>query len=115
MQRQGWGDIIYNFLVGGDGRVYVGKDWNNVDVFFIGAYDKMLPLKTQLNTLQALIENGIETDKLSPDYKLLANKLISNDNNTTPNPGDTLYQDVTILVGRFLTARTHRCTRSRET
>lgn len=102
MRSQGWADIIYNFLIGGDGRIYVGRDWDKVnehntrydaysiDISLIGT----VPGKMQLNALQALIENGVQTGKLTPDYKLLAHWQIKNDNSTTPQPKNILYNAI---------------------
>lgn len=28
IESRGWGDIAYNFLVGGDGSIYVGRGWD---------------------------------------------------------------------------------------
>lgn len=101
MHNQDLADINYNFLIGGDGRVYVGRGWNymgkhaslydarSVGITFIGTFNKTPPSKAQLTALRAVIRNGIETNKLKPDYKLLAKRQINL--GRSPNPGQALY------------------------
>lgn len=36
MSVSGWDDIGYNFLIGGEGRVYVGRGWDNVGAHTYG-------------------------------------------------------------------------------
>ena len=56
----GWTDIGYNFLIGGDGRVYEGRGWGvtgghtygynsvSVAISYIGTFDNFLPSQAQL-------------------------------------------------------------------
>jgi len=93
-------DIIYNFLAGGDGRIYVGRDWDymgshsfgynnrSIGVAFVGTFHNVLPPKKQLDAVQKLIELGVEIGKIAPDYTLLGHRQVSN---KTLSPGEALY------------------------
>lgn len=99
IESRNWSDIGYNFLVGGDGYVYVGRSWdymgahafgyNNISIgiSFIGTFNTVKPPKQQLYTVQKLIELGVEKGKIAPDYKLLGHRQVSR----TISPGDALY------------------------
>lgn len=108
-QNQGWPDIIYNFVIGGDGRVYVGRGWDfmgdhtfaynerSIGVAFIGTFDKEPPSKMQLDALRLLIENGIGAGKLTSDCKLMAKRQVRREKGKAPDPGDALYEAVKTL------------------
>ncbi|CAK9797270.1 Peptidoglycan-recognition protein LF [Anthophora quadrimaculata] len=99
IESKHWSDIAYNFLVGGDGLVYVGRGWdkigahafgyNNISIgiSFIGTFNTVEPPNIQLVAAQRLIEIGVEEGKIVSDYKLLAHKQVSR----TLSPGDKLY------------------------
>ncbi|XP_006565566.1 peptidoglycan-recognition protein LC isoform X3 [Apis mellifera] len=99
IESRNWSDIGYNFLVGGDGYVYVGRSWdymgahafgyNNISIgiSFIGTFNTVKPSKQQLYVVQKLIELGVEKGKIAPDYKLLGHRQVSQ----TVSPGDALY------------------------
>ncbi|XP_067216644.1 peptidoglycan recognition protein-like isoform X2 [Linepithema humile] len=92
-------DIAYNFLAGGDGRIYVGRDWDymgshsfgydnrSINIVFIGPFHNIKPPEKQLDAAQKLIELGVEIGKIAPDYKLLGLRQIVNN----LNPGKALY------------------------
>lgn len=98
---QRWNDIGYNFLVGGDGAVYVGRGWNKIGehtkgynmksicIAFVGTFDEILPPKRQLVAAQRLIEEGVQLKKLSTDYRLYGQRQLIED---TGSPGLTLYK-----------------------
>ncbi|XP_043248225.1 peptidoglycan-recognition protein LA-like isoform X1 [Colletes gigas] len=99
IESRKWADIGYNFLVGGDGLVYVGRSWdyigahsfgyNNISIgiSFIGTFNNVIPPKNQLYAAQRIIELGVEKGKIAPDYKLLGHRQVS----PTLSPGDALY------------------------
>lgn len=99
MESNHWSDIAYNFLLGGDGLAYVGRDWdfegahtfhyNNISigVSFIGNFDDVMPTKNQLEAAKKLLELGVELGKISEDYILLGQRQVAQ----TLSPGDALY------------------------
>ncbi|XP_032686582.1 peptidoglycan recognition protein-like, partial [Odontomachus brunneus] len=99
IEMRNWSDIDYNFLVGGDGLAYVGRSWDyvgahsfgynnrSIGISFIGTFHNVKPPKVQLYAAQKIIEIGVETGKIAPDYKLLGHRQVSN----TSSPGETLY------------------------
>ncbi|XP_011156168.1 peptidoglycan-recognition protein LC isoform X2 [Solenopsis invicta] len=103
IESKNWSDIGYNFLVGGDGRAYVGRSWDHVGahsynfnsrsigISFIGTFNKVVPPKTQLHAAQKIIEIGVKNEKISPDYKLLGHRQVSPG---TLSPGDALYNEI---------------------
>lgn len=99
MYSFGWSDIGYNFLIGGDGRVYVGRGWDisgthtkgfnrgSVGIAFIGTFVKDRPTEEQLKACLMLLEEGVRLKKLSPNYSLYGARQLS----ATESPGATLY------------------------
>ncbi|XP_024889967.1 peptidoglycan-recognition protein SA-like [Temnothorax curvispinosus] len=95
-------DIAYNFMVGGDGLAYVGRNWNyvggysrhyngiSIGIAFIGDFTSVVPPKTQLNAAKELIKFGVRAEKIAPDYKLLGARQVV----TTKNPGNALYNEI---------------------
>ncbi|XP_058987836.1 peptidoglycan-recognition protein LC isoform X1 [Musca domestica] len=95
-----WDDIGYNFLVSSDGRIYVGRGWddvgavvkgfntNSVGIAFIGTYVKTKPTEAQLKACLLLLEEGVRLKKLKPDYILNGARQLS----ATESPGDALYR-----------------------
>lgn len=82
-------DIGYNFLVGGDGCAYVGRGWDytgaharlfnnrSIGVSFIGNFENTLPPRKQINAAILLLETGLRTGKIAPNYKLFAHSQVS--------------------------------------
>ncbi|XP_034480252.1 peptidoglycan-recognition protein LC-like isoform X3 [Drosophila innubila] len=76
-------DIKFNFLIGGDGNVYVGRGWDivgahmhgyntrSVSFAYIGTFQKQKPSSKQLNVTRLLLEDGVNLGKIAPDYKLI--------------------------------------------
>lgn len=100
MDSWGWDHIGYNFLVGGDGRVYEGRGWNyvgahtkgyntnSVGISFIGTFTKTKPTERQLKACQLLIAEGVRLKKLDPNYRLYGHRQLS----ATESPGDEVYR-----------------------
>ena len=94
-----WSDISYNFLVGGDGLVYIGRSWdyegahtlnyNNISIgiSFIGTFHTSKPTNHQLEVAQKLLDVGIRLGKISEDYVLLGHRQVA----SNLSPGEYLY------------------------
>uniref|UniRef100_A0A1B6LG76 Peptidoglycan recognition protein family domain-containing protein n=1 Tax=Graphocephala atropunctata TaxID=36148 RepID=A0A1B6LG76_9HEMI len=103
IEARKWGDIGYNFLIGGDGVVYVGRGWDEMGahtkgenngtlgVAFIGTYTKQLPNVWQIETFHKLVDIGVRIGKISQDYKLQAQCQLQ----ATAAPGLMLAQNMT--------------------
>lgn len=88
-------DIGYNFLVGGDENIYIGRGWdatnfhmeNSIGISFIGnyIYDRLTPgmIEATLN----LLEDGLKRGKLDENYKLISHNQTTN----TLSPGTNVY------------------------
>ncbi|OAD55505.1 Peptidoglycan-recognition protein LE, partial [Eufriesea mexicana] len=99
IESKKYADIAYNFIVGGDGYVYVGRSWDymgahafgynnkSIGISFIGTFNTVIPPKIQLHAAQRVIELGVENGKIAKDYKLLGHRQVSR----TLSPGDALY------------------------
>lgn len=99
MESLGYNDIGYNFLVGGDGAVYIGRGWNiqgehatgynerSVGIAFIGTFNKIDPTNQQLCAAQNLIAEGVRLNKLNNNYKLFGYRQLI----PSENPGQALY------------------------
>ncbi|XP_030373409.1 peptidoglycan-recognition protein LF [Scaptodrosophila lebanonensis] len=100
MQSLGFYDIGYNFLVGGDGQVYVGRGWHiqgqhvkgygavSVGIAFIGTFTKEAPSARQVEASKQLMEEGVRLHKLHADYRIYAHRQLS----PTESPGLKLYE-----------------------
>lgn len=100
MQIKNWDDIGYNFSVGGDGSIYVGRGWNykgahsrvynqnSICIAFIGNFWKTQPSNRALIAAQRLMEEGVRTSKLTQDYRLYGHRQLI----PTSSPGNELYR-----------------------
>ncbi|XP_037718249.1 peptidoglycan-recognition protein LC isoform X6 [Drosophila subpulchrella] len=100
MDSFNWGQIGYNFMVGGDGRVYEGRGWNyvgahtrdnndsSIGISFIGSFRRNEPTPKSLEACQLLLEQGVRLKKLKPDYQLLGHRQITG----TLRPAEELYR-----------------------
>ncbi|KQS43682.1 uncharacterized protein Dere_GG15356, isoform B [Drosophila erecta] len=100
MDTFNWDQMGYNFLVGGDGRIYEGRGWNyvgahtrdnnnnSIGISFMGKFRRQEPTKKSLEACQLLIAQGVRLEKLKPDYQLLGHRQITG----TLMPGDELYR-----------------------
>nr|CAD7263394.1 unnamed protein product [Timema shepardi] len=92
-------DIGYNFCVGDDGNIYVGRGWDvtnkldgwvkfkSIAICFLGNYVYEYLNTAQIESTQQLLKLGVEWGKLHPEYRLVAH------NQTTPtlSPGTNVY------------------------
>ncbi|XP_020816696.1 peptidoglycan-recognition protein LC isoform X2 [Drosophila serrata] len=102
MDTFNWPQMGYNFLVGGDGRIYEGRGWNiegahtrdnnnnSIGISFMGNFRRIVPSPKSLEACQLLIEQGVRLKKLSPDYQLLGHRQLTG----TLMPGEELYRSI---------------------
>ncbi|XP_017843648.2 peptidoglycan-recognition protein LC isoform X3 [Drosophila busckii] len=99
MDIQEYDQVGYNFMIGGDGCVYVGRGWdfigahtfkynsNSIGIGFIGNFNKISPTPAQLKACQLLMAEGVRLKKLTEDYKIYGHRQLI----ATESPGDKLY------------------------
>ncbi|XP_049317728.1 peptidoglycan-recognition protein SC1a/b isoform X2 [Bactrocera dorsalis] len=99
IHSNGWGDIGYNFLVGGDGLVYEGRGWynqgahtagyngNSICIGFIGTFNVEVLTENDLKAAQLLIDEGVRLGVLTGNYRLYGARQLS----ATESPGKALY------------------------
>lgn len=102
MDEQKFSDIGYNFLIGGDGRVYEGRGWevrgahcpkyngNSIGICLIGNYEEKLPIERMLEVARELIRFGVANEHVVPDYRLIGHR----QGRDTECPGDALYAEI---------------------
>ncbi|XP_017122116.1 peptidoglycan-recognition protein LC isoform X2 [Drosophila elegans] len=100
MDNFNWPQLGYNFLVGGDGRIYEGRGWNyegahtrdnnnnSIGISFMGKFQRNEPSQKSLDACQLLIDQGVRLKKLRLDYQLLGHRQITG----TLMPGEALYR-----------------------
>ncbi|XP_017956459.1 peptidoglycan-recognition protein LF [Drosophila navojoa] len=93
-------DIAYNFLVGGDGQVYVGRGWHaqgqhisgygsvSLSIAFIGTFTNVAPEDKQVRAAKRLMDEGVRLHKLHPDYHIYAHRQLR----PTESPGQKLFE-----------------------
>ncbi|XP_069674053.1 peptidoglycan-recognition protein SD-like isoform X2 [Periplaneta americana] len=89
MDQYNFTDIAFNFMVGGDGKVYEGRGWSvqgefaehfddkSLGIALIGTFDETAPPDIQLNEAKELIIKSFKSGKLSSHYTLLGNRQVS--------------------------------------
>lgn len=94
--KSGQTDITYNFLIGGEGGIYVGRGWDkqnslrvdSVAVAFMGDFNKDVPDSKAVKAGKALITEGVKLGIIAADYELIG------ENQTSPlrfySPGRNL-------------------------
>ncbi|XP_039963102.1 peptidoglycan-recognition protein SA-like [Bactrocera tryoni] len=99
IHSNGWGDIGYNFLIGGDGLIYEGRGWYNqgvhtlgynkdsICIAFIGTFNVAVPTENDLKAAQLLIDEGVRLGVLTENYRLYGARQLS----ATESPGKALY------------------------
>ncbi|KAK9738628.1 N-acetylmuramoyl-L-alanine amidase [Popillia japonica] len=102
MDTNGWADIGYNFLIGGDGQIYEGRGWgrtgahapsfNNrsIGVCLIGTWTSALPPAAAINAAHALINCGVATNRIRSDYALMGHRQAV----ATACPGNALFNAI---------------------
>ncbi|XP_069700794.1 peptidoglycan-recognition protein LC-like [Periplaneta americana] len=100
IESNGWDDIGYSFLVGGDASVYVGRGWDtqgafaygynnrSIGIAFIGTFIDDVPVPKQIAAGLQLIQQGVQLGKIAKDYKVMAHRQLS----ATESPGLAFYE-----------------------
>ncbi|XP_044250281.1 peptidoglycan-recognition protein LC isoform X8 [Drosophila takahashii] len=95
-------DIVFNFLIGGDGNVYVGRGWDQVgahmagynskslSLAYIGSFQTRKPSDKQLSVTRLLLQRGVKLGKIAPNYRLTAASKL--EPTLTQYKADALYQ-----------------------
>jgi len=98
----GWCDIGYSFLVGGDGNIYEGRGWDEIGahtggfnsvgygVCFIGSFMADLPNSAAENIFHNLADCMLSNGKISNSYQLKGHRQTG----STDCPGDALYAEI---------------------
>lgn len=96
----GWDDIGYNFLVGSNGSIYVGRGWDfkgahsriynqkSICIAFIGTFFKNAPPACSFIAVKQLIEEGVRLGKLTKDYRLYGQRQLI----PTVSPGNRIFE-----------------------
>ncbi|XP_052897714.1 peptidoglycan-recognition protein LC-like isoform X4 [Anopheles moucheti] len=87
MDGKNYDDITFNFLIGGDGQIYEGRNWykvgahthdyntRSVGIAFIGNYNyAQKPTEKQMELLQYLLQYGAREKYISENYKIYASE-----------------------------------------
>lgn len=100
--NKNWADIGYNFLVGGDGRIYEGRGWNmegahtkhynklTIGVAVMGNFEYDVPSFRIINTLKNFAKCAEGMGYLKNDYTLRGHR----DFAKTACPGANLYYEI---------------------
>nr|QZF74713.1 PGRPL1a [Rhodnius prolixus] len=93
-------DIMYNYLVAGDGYIYEGRGWNessagvrrmgcsSLFIGFVGNFVIEAPPLRQLNAFKLILENGVASGKLDANFKMFMQKQIA----ASESPGEALIE-----------------------
>ncbi|XP_071041563.1 peptidoglycan recognition protein 3 [Parasteatoda tepidariorum] len=101
MDTKGHDDIGYNFVIGGDARVYVGRGWDKIGkhtfgynhislgIAFMGNFMEEKPSIPMIEAGKSLVEYAVSEGYLARDYKLYGHRVVSP--GTIECPGNKLY------------------------
>ncbi|XP_076341668.1 peptidoglycan-recognition protein SC2-like [Tachypleus tridentatus] len=99
METKKWSDIGYNFLIGGDGKVYEGRGWKtrgahspghnskSLGISFMGNFQKVSPSSRMLEAAKTLIKCGVSKGYIASSHTVHGHR----DAKCTACPGDKLY------------------------
>lgn len=95
---EGKPDIYCNFLIGGDGNIYVGRGWDvrneqrdsTIDVVFMGNFDIDEFTQTMGEAALLLIEDGLKKNKLAANFKIICHNQTAN----LRSPGQNVFNEV---------------------
>ncbi|XP_073453972.1 peptidoglycan-recognition protein SC2-like [Aquarana catesbeiana] len=99
MNTNGWCDIGYSFLVGGDGSIFEGRGWtsvgahapnynsNSIGINLIGTFTSSNPTTAAQNAAKNLISCGVTKGYIKSAYILKGHRNVT----ATECPGNTFY------------------------
>jgi N-acetylmuramoyl-L-alanine amidase len=99
-------DLGYNFIIGNDGLVYVGRGWkligahtigwnrNSLGIAFIGGFEDELPSASAIAAYEWLMDQAVDGGYLSSDYVMYAMRDVDH---ISQSPGDRLYASLPTL------------------
>lgn len=87
-------DIGYNFIIGGDGNIYVGRGWNarnfhlgnhSIGINFVGNYfrDELTP--QMIECAKGIMDFGVKSKMLEEEYVIVCQNQ-TNSNVLSPGP-----------------------------
>lgn len=87
-------DVQYNFMIGGDARIYVGNGWDNrnfhkktsIGIDFLGNYVFDELTDGMIDAFHKLVEQGLQLGKLSKEYKLVGENQTDSSALLSPGP-----------------------------
>lgn len=110
-------DISYNFMIGGEGNVYVGRGWDlqgahtkhnnegSLGVALIGTFSEVGPSEAQLVALGRLVNTGVVNNKIAQNYTLMTHCQLREDS----YPGKALARQMSVWP-HFNNSFIFRCT-----
>lgn len=102
LDEQHYSDIAYQFLVGGNGLVFIGRGWNNagahtkshnfksICIAFIGNFTNQIPTNKQIYAVKLLIEVGLNLHKITTNFTIYSQCQLT----TSESPGKCLHNIV---------------------
>jgi len=105
MDGNGWWDIGYSFLIGGDGNIYEGRGWNikgahtggfnteGYGVCFLGNFMEHNPNEYAIAAYHNLARCMVEEEKISKEYQMYGHRQ-TKPSGKTDCPGDVLYSTI---------------------
>lgn len=94
-----YSDISYHYLIGGNGRVYEGRNplsqgavvygqnAGTLAIAFVGTFNKQAPTDAALAAGQELLAHAVSQGQLAENYQLFGHRQLS----ATESPGQALY------------------------
>ncbi|XP_054154746.1 peptidoglycan-recognition protein SC2-like [Oppia nitens] len=102
MDQEGWDDIGYNDIIGGDGRIYMGRPWftpgvqplgledKSLTLALVGQYDNNEPTPAMLAVARMWLNCTQGLGVLAGDYQLHGHS----DQSCTNSPGQRVYDTI---------------------
>lgn len=90
--------------VSDEGNIYVGRGWDWANTYanhtlaitFMGDYDRFSPSLKQLEGVQFLLAHAVANGKLQKDYKLVAQKQVTNSTVSIKYPSTLAHLQITL-------------------